>query len=188
MKFLNLMSINCNWTLNDALERIEFIDGNYGIWIVSETESVISGRELRAPSLKKNVLARDDIITRLSVHFKKEFDNLWGVVGAYYGRPVEEYVGADITAFFSEANRNALMHSSTKMVHRMHLWIGAKSFVFGIEQKGEGFDALMIDRTRTYNRFGHGFDEFRRIESQVFFDDARNARTIFMEQYPPIRD
>lgn len=87
----------------------------------------------------------------------------------------------EVSYFLNEAGSNALNHSEFKFPCAFHLWRGRKGFIIGVEQKGKGFNASLVDSRRLKTNDGRAFAFFRRCKSHIFFDDAMNAKMVLME-------
>lgn len=91
----------------------------------------------------------------------------------------------EVAYFLNEAGANVLFHSAQKIPAQFQLWLGKRGFVIGIEQQGGGFHvekalqkAALLQQK---NRGGRGFAFFQKCKATVFFDDAKEARIVFME-------
>lgn len=91
--------------------------------------------------------------------------------------------------FIFETYVNATMYSSYGFISQMDLWLG-KSFIIGISQKGEGYDALYIDSHKIRHKRGEvvekgegsgAFDFYRTCKHEVFFDDPKNAKSVYLK-------
>jgi len=87
----------------------------------------------------------------------------------------------EVAYFLNEAGSNCLNYSDHKIPHKFHLWLGSKGFIIGIEQLGKGFNALEIEEKRIRNNEGAAFQFFRNCRSSIFFDNAEEAKVVFME-------
>ena len=87
----------------------------------------------------------------------------------------------EVAYFLNEAGSNCLNYSDHKIPHKFHLWLGEKVFIIGIEQWGNGFNALEVHEKRSKDNEGAAFDFFRKCKSSIFFDDPEKARMVFME-------
>lgn len=87
----------------------------------------------------------------------------------------------EVAYFLNEAGSNALNHSQFKAPSHFHLWMGRKGFVIGIEQQGEGFNAVKINEKKKKENEGAAFEFFRNCKSTIFFDDSSNARIIYVQ-------
>ena len=86
----------------------------------------------------------------------------------------------EVAYFLNEAGSNCLSYSEFRAPLALHLWLGAKGFVIGIEQQGKGFNARQVHQQKRKENEGAAFHFFRRCRSSIFFDDSRNARIVFM--------
>ena len=51
----------------------------------------------------------------------------------------------------------------------------------GIEQKGKGFNAVKINEEKVKENKGGAFRFFRECKNTVFFDDAEEAKVVYLE-------
>lgn len=87
----------------------------------------------------------------------------------------------EVAYFLNEAGSNSLNYSEFLAPYKFHLWLGKNGFVIAIEQKGRGFNALKIDEERVKDNQGGAFTFFRDCKSIIFFDDAEEARILYLE-------
>ena len=87
----------------------------------------------------------------------------------------------EVAYFLNEAGSNVLSYAQYKAPYKFHLWLGKKGFIIGIEQKGQGFNAQQVDKKRIKENEGAAFDFYRNCKSTIFFDNAKEARIVFME-------
>ncbi len=87
----------------------------------------------------------------------------------------------EVAYFLNEVGNNSLHYSQFKAPAKFHLWKGKKGFVLGIEQFGQGFDAMYVDKNNIKQTAGAAFDFFRKCRSEIFFDDPKNAKIVFMQ-------
>ena len=90
----------------------------------------------------------------------------------------------DITYFFAETYFNVAFYGDYHFPSMIQAWIGESSFVLSVGQEGNGFDAEMVNQTRKIQNAGGAFNFFRSCESEIFFDNPNNARTVFMGYKP----
>ncbi|MEW5896343.1 MAG: hypothetical protein AB1668_01505 [Nanoarchaeota archaeon] len=86
----------------------------------------------------------------------------------------------ELAYFLNEAGSNVLGYSDFGAPYKFHLWLGKKGFILGIEQKGKGFNAEEVCNKKIKENEGAAFNFFRNCRSEIFFDDSKNARTVFM--------
>lgn len=84
----------------------------------------------------------------------------------------------ELAYFLSEAGQNCFNHAEKP--ERFHLWLGEKGFVLGIEQK-QGFNAEEVNEKRIKDNEGAAFEFFRNCKNEIFFDRAKEAKTVYME-------
>lgn len=87
----------------------------------------------------------------------------------------------ELAYFLNEVGSNALSHSQFKVPSKFHLWLGEKGFVIGIEQKGKGFNAILVDENNVKINEGAAFDFFRNCTNEIFFDNSQETQIIYME-------
>ncbi len=90
----------------------------------------------------------------------------------------------EVAYFLNEVGSNTLSHSEYKIPSKFHLWLGKKSFIIGIEQKGQGFNAQKIDEKRLKENEGAAFDFFRNSQAEIFFDNPLDARVVYFLAQP----
>ena len=86
----------------------------------------------------------------------------------------------EVAYFLNEVGSNALNHSEFKFPCAFHLWIGGKGFVVAVEQKGKGFNAVLVDALEMKTNGGKAFTFFRKCKSTIFFDDVYEARMVYL--------
>src|SRR3989344_5019980 len=87
----------------------------------------------------------------------------------------------EVASFLNEAGSNCLNYSQFLAPSRFHLWLGQNGFVIGIEQKGKGFNAVKINEEKIKEHQGGAFQFFRECKNTVFFDNAEEARVVYLE-------
>lgn len=87
----------------------------------------------------------------------------------------------ELAYFLNEVGNNCFNYAEHKKPHKFHLWTGKNGFVVGIEQQGKGFDAEHTHQNQIKDNEGAAFDFFRKCKSEIFFDDPKDARIVFME-------
>ncbi|MEK6939538.1 MAG: hypothetical protein AABX31_02315 [Nanoarchaeota archaeon] len=87
----------------------------------------------------------------------------------------------EVAYFLNEAGSNSLNYSQFLAPSTFHLWLGKKGFVMGIEQKGKGFNAVKINEEKVKENKGGAFRFFRECKNTVFFDDAEEAKVVYLE-------
>ena len=87
----------------------------------------------------------------------------------------------EVAYFLNEAGSNCLNYSDHKTPYKFHLWLGSKGFIIGMEQLGKGFNALEINEKRIKDNEGAAFEFFRNCQSKIFFDNSKEANTVYME-------
>jgi hypothetical protein len=87
----------------------------------------------------------------------------------------------EIAYFINECGSNTLNYSQFKSPSKFHLWLGEKGFIIGIEQEGKGFNAHEIDKLQLKQNEGAGFEFYRKCKNKIFFDNAKDAKIVFMK-------
>lgn len=87
----------------------------------------------------------------------------------------------EVAYFLNEAGSNSLNYSQFLAPSGFHLWLGKKGFVIGIEQKGKGFNAVKVHEEKLKEHLGGAFQFFRECKNAVFFDNAEEARVVYLE-------
>ena len=87
----------------------------------------------------------------------------------------------EVAYFLNEAGSNSLNYSQFLAPSCFHLWLGKKGFVIGIEQKGKGFNAVKINEEKIKEHQGRAFSFFRECKNAVFFDNAYDAKIVYLE-------
>ena len=87
----------------------------------------------------------------------------------------------EVSYFLNEVGSNVLSHSEFKAPHKFHIWFGKKGFIIGVEQRGRGFNAEEVHNQRLKENEGAAFNFFRSCESKIFFNDSKDANSVFME-------
>ena len=173
------MVINFSKNLVEALENIQHKEEEYKKeyhnFFVHELE------EKRKDSINCQIIKRygdakwtivDILNARYKENLKAKFDlHNW----------INHNQEDEIAYFLNETGSNALNYSEFCAPKKFHLWLGKKGFVIGIEQKGEGFNALQINRLRLKDNEGAGFEFYRNCKNKIFFDKPEDAKIIFME-------
>lgn len=162
------MALNFDRTLQESLARI-------GMKKYRKIE-VHAIEEVRTPACSHIIetygKAKWEVVERLNAHYGKNFDlHNW-----------LNYNESDEVAYFlNEAGSNCLNYADFKAPSKFHLWKGRRGFVIGIEQIGEGFDAINVDLLKLKQNEGAAFEFFRRCKSNIFFDDPKSSNIVFME-------
>ncbi|MFC1801759.1 hypothetical protein ACFLZB_04830, partial [Nanoarchaeota archaeon] len=80
---------------------------------------------------------------------------------------------------------NAAWYSQFQFIYGLSLWTGESGFVLGVEQKGNGYDAVTINEKRITSHgdgIGGGFFNLCRDNPQeFFFDNPSDARIVYMK-------
>ena len=168
------MAINFNQNLQEALAKIGFF-----------------GEHLQLPVCELEE-ARSHIISDAVI--EKYGHNKWAIVDILnekYGEMMfnkfdlynwlEKNKDDEVAYFLNEAGSNSLNYSEYLIPSYFHLWLGKNGFVIGIEQKGKGFNAAKINEEMLQENKGGGFTFFRQCRNKIFFDNATDARVVYLE-------
>ena len=145
------MAIDFNKTLQQALENIGFSGGYYELPIY-ELETV-----------RTNIIS-DEIIETYGNAKWAVIDILNEKYGALLSDKfnlhnwLEKKDSDEVAYFLNEAGSNSLNYSQFLTPRRFHLWLGGKGFVIGIEQKGDGFNAVKIHEEKLHRHLGGAFN------------------------------
>ena len=160
------MVLNFNKTLQEALETIKFQDTKEHIKFIVPQENHIEEYG------KIKWAITDSLNERYSQVLREPFD-LYNWL--HYNEKDE------VSYFLSEAGSNSLHHSQFKMPDTFLLFKGRTGFIIGIQQQGDGFNALEVNDKRIKDNEGAAFDFFRRCTSTIFFDNAQDAKIVYFE-------
>jgi len=167
------MALHFTKTIQQALEAIEFSD--YYELPVYEAEE-IRNHVISDSVIEKYGKAKWAIIDLLN----ETYGNILLTKFDLYNWLLKNK--EDEAAYFlNETGSNSLNYSQFLAPSAFHLWLGKKGFVIGIEQKGKGFDAVKIDAERKRENRGGAFMFFRECKNVVFFDDAEDAKVVYLE-------
>jgi len=168
------MVLDFEKNLSEALKEIDFIDNHQEIVIHDKEEQ----RELFSSCglIEKYGRAKWQVVDLVNEQFSAVLKDKFDLYNWLNHREEDE-----LAYFLNEAGSNCLNYAEFKVPWRMHLWLGKKGFVVGMEQKGHGFNASAVDEKRLKENEGAAFEFFRNCRSQIFFDDAREARMVLME-------
>ncbi len=167
------MTLNFTKNLHEALENINFKE--YHEFIVYEQETV------------RDVYSSCGIVERYGQQKWKIIDLLNDQFSSVIKDKFDLYnwlnhnQNDELAYFLNEAGSNSLNHSDFKAPAKFQVWVGEKGFIVGIEQKGKGFDALEVDYQKIKKNEGAAFDFFRNCQNEVFFDNPKEAKTIYFE-------
>ncbi len=87
----------------------------------------------------------------------------------------------EVASFLNEAGSNCLNYSQYLAPSRFQLWLGKNGFIIGIEQKGKGFDASKVNEEKLKENQGGAFSFFRESKGVIFFDNAEEARIVYLQ-------
>lgn len=168
------MALYFTQTLQQALENIGF-SGEYHELPVYENEKVrtniISDKILETYGDAKWAVI-DILNEKYGAILPDKFDlHNW----------LEKNDNDEVAHFLNEAGSNSLNYSQFLAPRKFHLWLGGKGFIIGIEQKGNGFNAVKIHEEKIRQHQGGAFDFFRRCKSAIFFDVPETARIVYLE-------
>lgn len=156
-------------TIQEALQQIECIDSIQFTIYDKEISRVYEGNDA---ILEKYGLTKWTIVEILNEFYHETFDlQHW----------IEKNKDDEVAYFLNEVGSNALNHAEFKTPSAFQLWIGTKGFVIGVEQKGQAFNASLINEMKLRTNEGGAFEFFRNCRNKVFFDDAEKARIVYLE-------
>ena len=164
------MVLHFNHNLQQALENIQ-AEGYHEILVHDDEE--IRDHNNSCEIIEKYADAKHEIVETLNQyypHFNSDLVN-W----------INKNQNDEVSYFLNEAGSNVLNHSQFKAPSKFHIWFGKKGFIIGIEQKGKTFNAEEVHENKIKENEGAAFDFFRNCQSKIFFNDSKNAKTIFME-------
>lgn len=168
------MAINFTKNVREALESIGFSD-NYLELPIYELEEI------------RTYLVSDVIIEQYGKAKWAIVDILNEKYGALLFNKfdlhnwLEKNQDDEVAYFLNEAGSNSLNYSEYLTPSRFHLWLGKKGFVISIEQKGKGFNAVKINEEKIKENRGGAFRFFRECKGVIFFDNAEEARMVYLE-------
>ncbi|MEK6863225.1 MAG: hypothetical protein AABW53_00855 [Nanoarchaeota archaeon] len=161
-------------TLSQALENIGFSGGYHKLPVYK-------------PEIVRTNIISDEIIETYGNAKWAVIDILNEKYGPVMSNPfdlhhwLEKNDDDEVAYFLNEAGSNSLNYSQYLVPWRFHLWLGKKGFVIGIEQKGDGFNAVKIHEEKLHRHLGGAFNFFRWCKSAVFFDNPEEARVVYLE-------
>ena len=164
------MALYFQKTFNQSLEKIGFNSKYHKI-------TIHDLKEVRTLHTSDDIVGRYGeakwkIVDLLNSYYQQEFNlHNW----------LENNENDEVSYFLSEAGSNCLNYSEFKSPANFHLWCGEHGFVIGIEQHGEGFPAIEIDKQKIKENKGAAFNFFRNCQSKIFFNNPNKANIIFME-------
>lgn len=159
------MTIKLTTNINKALEKI----GNHYY-----NELNISEKIEHSKKIENYIEAKWQIIELINQTYSKVLKNKFDLYNWLY------YKEDEVAYFLNEAGSNALNYSEFKMPSKFHLWLGSKGFLIGIEQEGNGFNAVKIDKERIKENEGAAFEFYRNCKSIVFFDNPEDAKVVYL--------
>lgn len=168
------MSFNFQKKLKQALENIEHYDYRY--FLIHEKEE-----ERNNEIIKIYGDAKWQIVGLLNEKYSLLLKGAFGLHQLDLHNWLNYNEKDEVAYFLNEAGSNALNYSQFKAPYKFHLWLGRKGFVVGIEQKGKGFDAEHVHQNQIKDNEGAAFDFFRRCKAEIFFDNPKDSKIVFME-------
>jgi len=170
------MGLHLSYTLEKALAEIGATKKQH--FLIHEEEE---------PRLLENT----DIILEKYAQAKRELIEMVNILGKKKGFSTDlqnwilENEEDEIAYFLNEAGANCLAHAEWKAPKEFHLWTGKKGFILGVEQSGKSFSAkncFQESRKKILQSSGgKGFAFFKDCRSAIFFDNPKEARTIFFQ-------
>lgn len=163
------MTLHFTRTLQEALRQIDFIEKVEFPIHMTDVSRVYAENDA---ILEKYGLTKWTIVGILNELYAEKFDlTHW----------IERNKDDEVAYFLNEVGSNALNHAEFKAPAAFHLWMGTKGFVIGIEQKGQAFNASLINEMKLRTNEGRAFEFFRDCKSKIFFDNAEKARVVYLE-------
>jgi len=166
------MTLNFTKSLQESLQKLG--QHEYHEFVVHSEERILTNSDEVIDVYGKTKWAIVDLLNNNYSHTIKDKFDLYNWLN--------HNTNDEVSFFLNEAGSNCLNYSEHKTPHKFHLWLGEKGFIIGIEQQGNGFNAVNVDENRIKENEGRAFDFFRECQNEVFFDDANEARIIFFEQ------
>ena len=167
------MALHFTKTLQEALEEIEFKENHQFVIHDKEEERIDHDNVISVYGEAKWKIV-DLLNQQYSTILKDKFDLYnW----------LNKNKDDEVSYFLNEVGSNSLAHSQFKAPYKFHLWLGAKGFIIGIEQKGEGFNAELVNINRIKENEGAAFEFFRSSKSEIFFDDIENAKMVYLQSF-----
>ncbi|MAG72951.1 hypothetical protein CL620_01440 [archaeon] len=161
------MVLNFDLNLKQAKKEIKYSEQRE--FIIYENEEVRT-YETSDEWLEKFAAAQHAIVDLLNKKYKLNID-------------LQNWVKGDTTdevsSFLNEASSNCFANAQYKCVWKMVLYLGDKGFILGVFQKGKGFNAKEINTSKKKENVGKGFDFYRECKNVIFFDDPKDATTLF---------
>ena len=129
------MTINFNASLQKSLPKLG--QHSYHEFVVHGEERVISNSDEVVDIYGKTKWAIVDLLNNNYNHLIKDKFDLYNWLN--------NNQNDEVSFFLNETGSNCLNYSDHKVPHKFHLWLGRKGFIIGVEQKGEGFNAIKIN-------------------------------------------
>ena len=119
--------------------------------------------------------AKRSVVDLLNQRYQNRLSVIADLHNWLYNRTEDE-----IAYFLNEAGSNTINHSSYKAPAKFHLWLGEKSFIIGVEQKGKGFAAEKLRKEEIVpEKGGIASRFFRSCQGAIFFDNPKNAKIVY---------
>ena len=167
------MVLNLTQNLQQALDNIDFSDYHeLPVYDSEEIRTHIISDEV----IEKYGQAKWAIVDLLNEKYGALLFNKFDLYNW-----LEKNKDDEVAYFLNEAGSNSLNYSQYLTPWRFHLWLGKKGFVIGIEQKGKGFNAIKVNDEKIKEHQGGAFQFFRECKNTIFFDDAEEARIVYLE-------
>jgi len=168
------MVLNFTKTLSEALDHIDFCGEGYELPVYRTEE--IRTHMISDEVIEKYGQAKWAVVDILNREYGAILFNKFDL---YHW--LEKNKNDEVAYFLNEAGSNSLNYSQYLAPFGFHIWLGKKGFVIGIEQKGKGFNAVKVDEEKITEHQGGAFAFFRECKNIVFFDDAEEARVVYLE-------
>ena len=130
-------------------------------------------------------------LEEIQIKFSKALWTVVEVLNSRYQEKLEfefnlynwiEHNNSDEVAYFlNETSSNCLNYSQFKAPWKFVIYFGSKGFILGVLQQGKGFNAEHVFLDRVKSNEGAGFLFYEECPSVIFFDDASNAKEVYLE-------
>lgn len=168
------MVIHFTKTLPEALEQIDFSGEGFEILLYPHEE--IRSHVISDEVIANYGYAKWAIVDALNEKYGALLFNKFDLYNW-----LEKNKDDEVAYFLNEAGSNSLNYAEFLAPWKFHLWFGKKGFIIAIEQKGKGFNALKVHDGGIKENKGGAFAFFRGCKGNVFFDNAKEARIVYLE-------
>ena len=168
------MTLHFAKTLPEALQSIGH-NGEYHEFIVHENEIPLQEHMLNM-MITQYGNSKWNVVDLLNAQYSHVLSDKFDLYNWLHYNENDE-----VSYFLNEAGSNTLNYSDFGAPHAFRIWLGTKGFVVGVQQNGQGFNAREIHEKRIKSNKGAAFTFFRNCKNIIFFDNADEARIVFME-------